>query len=110
MEMMSGLPPQVLQNRQRSCAACLTKCQPFVLGMLKVTDPQACCPHPQGARWLPFLPSPTLGAGTAFSLVAQPVARGVDVVFGTSLRKCHGCAERKERWDVAVPNIFRPWG
>lgn len=114
---MSSVPPQVEANRRRACGVCLSRCQAYLSGQLSLGDPGARCPHPQGARWLPFRPgepvppSATLGAGTAFSYVAQPVARGVDAVFGTNLRNCGGCVGpggRKERWDRAVPDIFHP--
>lgn len=36
------------------------------------------------------------GIGTAVATVAQPIARTIDRVFGTRLKDCHGCHERKD--------------
>jgi hypothetical protein len=107
---MSALPPQVLTQRHRLCESCLQKCQPYLQGTLRINEPGTVCLHPSGARWLAF--SPTLGAGSAFALIAQPVARGVDAVFKTNIRNCRGCTGqggRKDRWNQAVPDILHPW-
>lgn len=40
-----------------------------------------------------------IGFGDIASWVAQPVAQAVDAAFGTRLKTCSGCQERKERWN-----------
>ena len=35
--------------------------------------------------------------GDAVHVVAQPVAKAIDLVFRTSLQTCAACAERRER-------------
>lgn len=46
-----------------------------------------------------------LGLGDAFEMVAQPVAKAADVILGTNLSNCGGCAQRKDRMNQAVPDI-----
>jgi hypothetical protein len=43
-----------------------------------------------------------LKLGDAVHVVAQPVAKAIDMVFRTSLQTCAACAERRER----LNNLF----
>lgn len=35
------------------------------------------------------------GLGDVVALAAKPIARGIDVIFGTDLENCGGCADRQ---------------
>jgi hypothetical protein len=112
--MVRDVPVQVEQSRRKICGRCLARCPGFLSGSLRLDLAASRCPHPAGARWAPFLPGapvvpPTLGAGTAFSYLARPVARVADAVLRTNLANCPGCADRKVRWDRKVPDIIHPW-
>ena len=43
------------------------------------------------------------GLGDQVATVAQPIARVVDRIIGTKLRKCGGCASRQDRLNAALP-------
>ena len=46
------------------------------------------------------------GAGDAVALVAKPVARALDSVFGTRLvENCGGCGSRQDWLNKAIPFI-----
>lgn len=43
------------------------------------------------------------GAGDVVAFIAQPIARGLDMIFGTDLENCGGCKERREALNEALP-------
>lgn len=43
------------------------------------------------------------GLGDVVALVAQPVAKVIDRVAGTSIQSCQGCAARRQALNNAVP-------
>lgn len=43
------------------------------------------------------------GAGDAFSILAQPIAKAIDSVAGTDIANCLPCAQRRARWNKAIP-------
>ena len=43
------------------------------------------------------------GMGDVVAALAQPVARGLDRVFGTHLEHCPGCRERQESLNRMLP-------
>lgn len=43
------------------------------------------------------------GLGDLVALAAQPVAKTIDAILGTDLKKCGGCARRREKLNTAVP-------
>ena len=43
------------------------------------------------------------GLGDAVAILAQPVARIIDAVAGTSIRTCGDCQKRREAMNRAVP-------
>lgn len=47
-----------------------------------------------------------IGFGDIASWVAQPVAHAVDAAFGTNLKGCTGCSDRKERWNNFSEDLF----
>jgi hypothetical protein len=50
------------------------------------------------------LPRPKVkGLGDAVSLVAHPIAKAIDTVFGTSVSSCGGCAKRQQGWNEMFP-------
>ena len=53
-------------------------------------------------------PSAPIGLGDAVAAVAQPIARVVDAVAGTTLVSCAACAARKAALNSAVPDLLRP--
>ena len=44
--------------------------------------------------------------GNAIATFAQPIARGMDVVFGTDLQNCAGCAGRQQRLNQISDQLF----
>jgi hypothetical protein len=46
-----------------------------------------------------------IGLGDAVHAVAQPAARLIDRSLGTSLAKCQGCAQRREKLNTLANNI-----
>ncbi len=44
-----------------------------------------------------------MGAGDAFALVAQPVAKLIDSIAGTDLANCLPCKNRRAAWNKAIP-------
>jgi hypothetical protein len=50
-----------------------------------------------------YTPPKIAGLGDAVALLAQPVARLIDAVAGTSLQGCQGCAGRKAWLNEVVP-------
>ena len=50
------------------------------------------------------LPRPKVkGLGDAVSLVAHPIAKAIDTVFGTSVSSCGGCAKRQQSLNEILP-------
>ena len=47
--------------------------------------------------------TPHNGLGDIVARIAQPIARAIDSVAGTSFRKCGGCAKRKAWLNKKVP-------
>jgi hypothetical protein len=45
------------------------------------------------------------GLGDAVAVVAQPIAKMLDLTLGTSIQNCGGCAQRREALNNLVPNI-----
>ena len=43
------------------------------------------------------------GAGDAFAIVAQPIARAIDQVAGTNIANCEPCKKRRIAWNKALP-------
>ncbi len=43
------------------------------------------------------------GAGDIVAKIAQPIAMGLDMVFGTDLQNCGGCKERQEALNKQFP-------
>jgi hypothetical protein len=43
------------------------------------------------------------GLGDVVAIVAQPIARVIDSVTGTNIRKCGGCKDRQAALNRAVP-------
>ena len=101
---MRGVPIQVEYSRRQLCTGCLTKCNGYLSGQLQLSQAGSRCPLPS-PRWSAY----TIGAGTAFAAVAQPVAKAVDAVASTNLANCGGCTGRKTKWNKAVPDILHPW-
>jgi len=52
---------------------------------------------PSGAR------SSIVGLGDVVAIVAQPVAKVIDVVAGTKLASCGGCKARRDKWNQKFP-------
>jgi hypothetical protein len=44
-----------------------------------------------------------IGAGDAFAIVAQPIARAIDKVAGTNIANCEPCKKRRKAWNAAIP-------
>ncbi len=44
--------------------------------------------------------------GDAVATFAQPIARGVDAVFGTDIQHCAGCAGRQQRFNQISDQLF----
>jgi hypothetical protein len=40
-----------------------------------------------------------LRLGTRVARIAQPIARAIDKVLGTNVRKCGGCKKRRKKWN-----------
>jgi len=53
-------------------------------------------------------PPQITGAGDAFAIVAQPIARIIDKVAGTDIEHCGGCKKRRAAWNKAIPFIVLP--
>ena len=58
-------------------------------------------------RLKPTLEEGYLKLGDAFEVVAQPIAKGIDLVFGSSLQDCGGCAKRKDKLNKLVKKKMR---
>lgn len=43
------------------------------------------------------------GAGDMVASVAQPIAGAIDKVFKTNVKKCGGCAKRREMLNQLIP-------
>jgi hypothetical protein len=48
------------------------------------------------------------GAGDAFAIIAQPIARAIDAVAGTDIANCTPCSKRRAAWNKAIPFISPP--
>lgn len=48
-----------------------------------------------------------IGLGDAVASVAQPIAKAMDAVLGTSIQTCGGCAARKAMLNAMVPRLTR---
>ena len=48
-------------------------------------------------------PQSIRGLGDLVSIIAQPVAKGIDRVFKTHIQGCTGCQKRREALNKAVP-------
>lgn len=43
------------------------------------------------------------GLGDVVAAVAQPIAKAIDLVAGTDIEHCGGCADRRRALNAAVP-------
>lgn len=43
------------------------------------------------------------GAGDAVEKVAKPIARAIDRVAGTNIRRCSSCERRRQMLNKAIP-------
>lgn len=43
------------------------------------------------------------GLGDVVHVVAQPLARAIDAVAGTSIETCEGCRKRRDDWNRKFP-------
>lgn len=50
----------------------------------------------------PKLEEGYLKLGDAFEVVAQPIAKGIDYIFGSNVQDCGGCGRRKEKLNRLV--------
>ena len=50
----------------------------------------------------PKLEDGYLKLGDAFAVVAQPIAKGIDMIFGSNVQGCGGCEERREKLNKLV--------
>lgn len=66
--------------------------------LLQQYSPNARVPKQMGID-----PKHLRGLGDAVAVVAQPIARGIDKVFGTNVQGCGGCKKRQEYLNKAVP-------
>lgn len=62
------------------------------------------------ARFRLQRPPRPFGLGDAVAAVAQPIARALDAVAGTSLAGCQPCKQRRAALNKALPNLKRPLG
>jgi len=54
-------------------------------------------------------PTPVIkGLGDVVPLVAQPIAKVVDSVAGTSIQTCGGCAQRRAALNQKFPFSIKP--
>lgn len=47
--------------------------------------------------------NPMRGLGDLVAVVAQPIAKGIDHVFGTDIQHCKGCMSRQSILNHLVP-------
>ena len=50
----------------------------------------------------PQFESEYLRLGDAFAVIAQPIAKGIDTVFGSNIQGCGGCVKRKDKLNRLV--------
>ncbi len=48
------------------------------------------------------------GAGDAFAIIAQPIAKAIDSVVGSNIANCKPCKKRRSKWNKAIPFITPP--
>ncbi len=53
-----------------------------------------------------FDPEPkNIGLGDAVAMMAKPIAKAIDLVTGTNLKSCGGCAKRQAALNRIIPNL-----
>jgi hypothetical protein len=95
---------QIADIRRELCQSCPAPCPEITQGRIAWNDPAQACP---ASRWASYVhPDADAGGlvqavkasryGDAVAVVAQPVAKAVDWVFGTDLKNCGDCKQRRE--------------
>lgn len=75
---------ELIQEHRKLCNVCAARAH----------DPCARCVH---GHWGPQSDCvPSVGLGDVVAVIAQPVAKAIDFMYGTTLADCGGCAQRKE--------------
>lgn len=112
--MSPTVPPRIAAVRREICAqTCEAQCPAYQARTLNHDDPAAICPrrgwlHAWGTYSTAGQSAP-LGLGDVVAAVAQPIARAIDAVAGTSIANCGGCTGRQEQLNAAVPDVLRPF-
>jgi hypothetical protein len=52
---------------------------------------------------------PSFGLGDAVHAIAQPVAKGIDLVIHSNLTGCNACDERRARLNALAPKVNPVW-
>jgi hypothetical protein len=105
------MDPEVIQIRRDICKDCARACD--VRDTIDHADPCAACPeriwHAHG-NCDPASPAPLRGLGDAVAVVAQPIARMIDLTAATigvrtNVAGCGGCKARQAALNKALPFI-----
>lgn len=88
------IPTGVIQIRKELCAICADKAH----------DPCAACDHGHWGQYTSDCEKEKqIGLGDLVASVAQPIARGIDSIFGTNIQNCGGCKKRQQTLNEKFP-------
>jgi hypothetical protein len=94
-------PPEVAQIHREICER--ENCE--YLDKIDYADPCAFCPNGHFGRYeLAGCDKEQLqGLCDAVAAVAQPIAKGIDAMFGTNIADCGGCKKRQTKLNKILP-------
>jgi hypothetical protein len=93
------VPHNIENHRSELCRSCKTPCEFQNVPSFRREAENACPIN----RFQAYKTYTKKGLGDVVAMFAQPIAGAIDAVAGTKIKKCGGCAKRREALNQMFP-------